>query len=55
MIGEAEVRSYPYGEKAAHLTGYIGAITAEELEALKNEGRLPGDEYRGKRRPGKGF
>ena len=38
MIGEAEVRSYPYGEKAAHLTGYIGAITAEELEALKNEG-----------------
>lgn len=38
MIGEAEVRSYPYGEKAAHLTGYIGAITAEELEELKNEG-----------------
>lgn len=38
MIGEEEVRSYPYGEKAAHLTGYIGAITAEELEALKNEG-----------------
>lgn len=38
MIGEAEVRSYPYGEKAAHLTGYIGAITAEELELLKNEG-----------------
>lgn len=38
MIGEAAVRSYPYGEKAAHLTGYIGAITAEELEARKGEG-----------------
>ncbi|WP_195269714.1 penicillin-binding transpeptidase domain-containing protein [Eubacterium sp. 1001713B170207_170306_E7] len=38
MIGETAVRSYPYGEKAAHLTGYIGAITAEELEALRDEG-----------------
>lgn len=38
MIGETEVRSYPYGEKAAHLTGYIGAITAEELEARKDQG-----------------
>ncbi len=30
-------RVYPYAESASHLTGYIGAITKEELE--KNEGK----------------
>jgi penicillin-binding protein len=29
---EIPVRDYPLGEAAAHLTGYIGMITAEELE-----------------------
>ncbi|WP_117148972.1 penicillin-binding transpeptidase domain-containing protein [Paraliobacillus zengyii] len=33
VIQETTGRSYPYGEAAAHLTGYIGTITAEELEA----------------------
>ncbi|MGG3693173.1 penicillin-binding transpeptidase domain-containing protein [Heyndrickxia ginsengihumi] len=33
-----EVREYPYGEAAAHLTGYIGNITADELKKLKNKG-----------------
>lgn len=27
-----EARVYPFGETAAHLIGYVGAITAEELE-----------------------
>lgn len=27
-----EARVYPFGEAAAHLIGYVGAITAEELE-----------------------
>lgn len=27
-----EARVYPFGEAAAHLMGYVGAITAEELE-----------------------
>lgn len=27
-----EARVYPFGESAAHLIGYVGAITAEELE-----------------------
>jgi len=31
-------RVYPLGEKAAHLTGYIGSITQDELDAHKGEG-----------------
>ncbi|MHA7138109.1 penicillin-binding transpeptidase domain-containing protein [Rossellomorea arthrocnemi] len=31
-------REYPYGEATAHLTGYIGKLTAEKLEKLKGEG-----------------
>ena len=34
----AEVRTYPYGEKASQLTGYVQGISAEELEARKDEG-----------------
>ncbi|RPF55837.1 penicillin-binding transpeptidase domain-containing protein [Aquisalibacillus elongatus] len=30
-------RVYPYGEAAAHLTGYIGNITAEELEDYEEQ------------------
>jgi len=33
-LNETKARHYPLGEKAAHLTGYIGNITAEELEQL---------------------
>ncbi|WP_018664790.1 penicillin-binding transpeptidase domain-containing protein [Heyndrickxia acidiproducens] len=36
------VRVYPYGEAAAHLTGYTGAITSEELKQLKNKGYTAG-------------
>ncbi|MBW3114365.1 penicillin-binding transpeptidase domain-containing protein [Bacillus sp. MCCB 382] len=32
------VREYPYGEATAHLTGYIGKLTAEKLEKLKDKG-----------------
>lgn len=31
-------REYPYGEATAHLTGYIGKLTAEKLEKLKDKG-----------------
>jgi len=33
---DAEGRIYPYGEATGHLIGYVGPITAEEME--KNEG-----------------
>ncbi|OMP66704.1 penicillin-binding transpeptidase domain-containing protein [Domibacillus epiphyticus] len=40
------VRVYPYGESAAHLTGYVGDINAEELK--ENKGYKEGDQI-GKR------
>ncbi|WP_226037112.1 penicillin-binding transpeptidase domain-containing protein [Aquibacillus saliphilus] len=36
-------RIYPYGEATAHLTGYIGGITAEELEARDSTVYSPND------------
>ncbi|XQY93064.1 penicillin-binding transpeptidase domain-containing protein [Metabacillus sp. HB246100] len=35
---DVESRVYPLGEAAAHLTGYIGNISAEQLEQLKGKG-----------------
>lgn len=35
QLKETKGRNYPLGEKAAHLTGYIGQITAEELENME--------------------
>ncbi|MBS4224059.1 penicillin-binding transpeptidase domain-containing protein [Lederbergia citrea] len=35
---EVEARVYPLGEAAAHLTGNVGAITADELEKNKGKG-----------------
>ncbi|MDQ0229464.1 penicillin-binding transpeptidase domain-containing protein [Metabacillus malikii] len=35
---DVDARVYPLGEAAAHLTGYIGSITAEQLEELKDKG-----------------
>ena len=36
-------RVYPYGQAAAQLVGYVGAITADELEKLKEKGYTSGD------------
>nr|WP_042354335.1 penicillin-binding transpeptidase domain-containing protein [Bacillus rubiinfantis] len=35
---KVDARVYPYGEAAAHLIGYVGPITAEKLEKLKDKG-----------------
>ena len=32
MITDTPVRSYPLGEAAAHLVGYVQNVTAEDLE-----------------------
>ncbi|PZU97992.1 MAG: penicillin-binding protein 2 [Pseudanabaena sp.] len=37
------VRYYPNGDVAAHVLGYTGEITAEELPKLKEKGYRPGD------------
>jgi penicillin-binding protein len=37
MITDKEVRAYPLGEKAAHLTGYVQNINQEELKELGTE------------------
>ncbi|GGD14767.1 penicillin-binding transpeptidase domain-containing protein [Pontibacillus salipaludis] len=38
VISGKKARVYPLGEAAAHLTGYVGNITAEELEERDGEG-----------------
>ncbi|MFE7062666.1 penicillin-binding transpeptidase domain-containing protein [Sutcliffiella sp. NPDC057660] len=45
-VTRVKERIYPYGEAAAHLIGYIGEVSAEDLETL--EGYAPGDKV-GKR------
>ncbi|BCZ46373.1 penicillin-binding protein 2 [Clostridium gelidum] len=37
QINEKDARIYPLAEKAAHLTGYVQVINAEELEKHKDE------------------
>ncbi|WP_339063002.1 penicillin-binding transpeptidase domain-containing protein [Tepidibacillus marianensis] len=40
---EVPVRYYPYKEIAAHLIGYVGNISAEELGSLEEKGYSPSD------------
>jgi penicillin-binding protein 2 len=37
------MRNYPRGKFASHLVGYVGAITQDEYERLKNAGYSPND------------
>jgi penicillin-binding protein 2 len=37
------VRDYPLGELGSHLFGYVGAITEDEYQRLKNDGYTPND------------
>lgn len=45
---ETEGRTYPSGEAAAHLTGYIGPVTAEDMDKHTDKGYKDGD-FIGKR------
>ncbi|WMJ86421.1 penicillin-binding transpeptidase domain-containing protein [Anaerocolumna sp. MB42-C2] len=38
MITDTQVRTYPLSNAAAHLTGYVQKVTAEDLEKHKGEG-----------------
>ena len=40
---ETAMREYPYGESLSHLSGYIGQITAEQLEERKKDGYTEAD------------
>lgn len=40
MITDTPVRSYPLGEAASHLVGYVQNVTAEDLEKHQGEGYL---------------
>lgn len=42
-IQENVVRTYPFGEATAHLTGYVREINAEQLSKLKDKGYSSGD------------
>jgi penicillin-binding protein 3 len=35
---KAEAREYPYGESLSHLIGYVGSVTADDLEKLEGKG-----------------
>ena len=47
VIQNKKLRVYPLGEAAAHLTGYVGEINADELAKRKDQGYETGD-YIGK-------
>ena len=49
MITDTPVRSYPLGEAAAHLVGYVQNVTAEDLEKHSGRGILIGQRHREKR------
>jgi penicillin-binding protein 3 len=38
MISNTQVREYPFGKAASHLTGYIQQVTAEDLEENPDKG-----------------
>lgn len=43
VFQQKKLREYPLGAAAAHLTGYVGEINAEQLERLKDKGYKSGD------------
>src|SRR5205807_7198845 len=43
QIAPAYLRSYPHGELAAQVLGYVGEVSAQELKTLRKQGYHPGD------------
>ncbi len=46
VVRRKAVRTYPYGQLAAHIVGYVGQINDEELKAKKDAGLTPDDSGR---------
>ena len=38
LLSDTEIRTYPLGESASHLVGYVQQVTAEDLEKYSGEG-----------------
>ena len=38
LLSDADIRTYPLGESASHLVGYVQQVTAEDLEKYSGEG-----------------
>jgi len=43
MLQEKPIRTYPYGDLAAHILGYMAEIDQEELAVLEGQGYMEGD------------
>jgi len=43
MLRETPIRTYPEGDLAAHVLGYMGEISREELATLESQGYVEGD------------
>jgi penicillin-binding protein 2 len=43
MLRETPVRTYPHGDLAGHVLGYLGEINPEELGTLESQGYTEGD------------
>jgi penicillin-binding protein 2 len=44
QVTQEVVRSYPFGDRAAHILGYVGSITGNELQAKANRWTIPDPE-----------
>jgi len=44
QVANTYIRSYPHGSLAAHILGYVGEISPQQLKALRKQGYRAGDE-----------
>jgi len=47
-VKDSAARYYPFDSRAAHVLGYIGPVTADELKAAGDDSELTGEDFIGK-------